>query len=159
MISAHKAVSGALTTALLLGSCGDTQTEYGPRTATHEYLSEVKSILQELRVLEHHIGQAVPQDTVAAEVILPLIENRFRPKLQTLDQRARQLSVDARLDTVHQQLLTYLALRLKAFDKVILAVRGGRPEMLEEYYALLDSADAVGRNLEEAILAVSQRTR
>ena len=141
---------------LLLPSCGEKQTEYGPAGDVRVYLDELKDILQQLRSLEQQIGRAVPADTVAIEVIAPLIQTRFRPALTDLRDRALQLQAGAALDSVHQQLLSYLELRIRAFDLVLEGVRQERPELFDEFTRLQIEADRTGRGLEKAILKIRQ---
>ena len=148
-----------LLTLLLLPSCGEKQTEYGPAGEVRIYLDELKDILQQLRSLEQQIGQAVPTDTVAIEVIAPLIQDRFRPTLVDLHDRALRLQAGAALDSVHQQLLSYLELRIRAFDLVLEGVRQEQPELFDEFTRLQIEADRTGRVLEKTIVRIRQSLR
>lgn len=144
---------------LLLPSCGEKQTEYGPAGEVRIYLDELKDILQQLRSLEQQIGQAVPADTIAIEVLAPLIQTRFRPALADLHDRALQLQAGAALDSVHQQLLSYLELRIRAFDLVLEGVRQEQPELFDEFTRLQIEADRTGRALEKTIIRIRQSLR
>ena len=159
MKAASATTCGAMLLALLLLSCGEKQTEYGPAGEVRIYLDELKDILQQLRILEQQIGQAVPADTIAIEVIAPLIQNRFGPALGDLRDRALQLQASAALDSVHQQLLSYLELRVRAFDLVLESVRQQQPERLDEFTRLQIEADRTGRALEKTILMIRQSLR
>ena len=143
----------------LLLSCDEKQTEYGSAGNVRVYLNNIKDIFQQLRSLEQEIGQAVSGDTVAVEVIAPLIQRRFRPTLVDLRDRALQLEATTALDSVHQQLLSYLELRIRAFDLVLEGVRQERPELLDEFTRLQIEADRTGRDLEKTILRIRQSLR
>jgi len=141
----------------LLLACGESrQSEYGPVPEVVDYLDEIKDILQEIRVLDEQIAQAVPADSVQAEVIVPLIEERFRPTLATLHERAQQIPHNRALTSTHQKLLAYLQLRLEAFDLALQGDRQNRPELFDEFGQRQTQADAVGQALEKALFDVQQ---
>ena len=142
---------------VLLLACGESrQSEYGPVPEVIDYLEKIKDILQEVRVLDQQIAQAVPADSVQAEVIVPLIEARFRPVLATLYERAQKIEHGQPLAPTHQKLLDYLRLRLQAFDLVLQGDRENRPELFEAFGRCQIEADAVGRSLEKTLLDIQQ---
>ena len=96
-------------------SCGapSRDTEFGGSNTVGLYLEAVKPILQDLRLLERQIEDAVPADNVESHVIVPLIEEQFLPQLKQLRERAQQLPTTAELLATNSKLLAYLGLRIR----------------------------------------------
>ena len=115
------------------------------------YLAHLKPLLQEVRSLDVEIARAVPSDSIAADVIVPLIEQRFRPKLIELADQVQRIAPAPALATVHNHLRDYLRLRLEAFDLAVQGARQGQPELFAEFAARLGEADEAGRALKIAL--------
>ena len=134
--------------------CGGTP-ESGDQPATvgqvDAYLTHLKPLLQEVRSLDVDIARAVPADSIAADVIVPLIEQRFRPKLIELADKAQKIAPVPALATVHNHLRDYLHLRLEAFDLAVQGARRGQPELFAEFATRLGEADEAGRALKIAL--------
>ena len=138
---------------LLLPGCGgdQRQTRYGTVSEIKTYLKQIRPILQEIRLINQQLSEAVPSDSVAAEVIVPLLEVRFRPALASLYERARKIERGEKLEEVHRQLLEFLRLQLEAFDLAIQGGRENRPELFEQFGLRQASADSVGLLLSRSI--------
>ena len=93
----------------------------------------------------------MPTDSIAADVIVPLIEQRFRPKLIELANEVQKIAVAPELATVHNHLRDYLRLRMEAFDLAVQGARQGQPELFDEFAARLEEADEAGRALKIAL--------
>ena len=76
-----------LTMLLAIAGCGEESNNTNDSAQIDTYLDQVKYVLQEVRSIEKEIALAVPTDSVAAEVIAPLVEQRFRPKLADLSKQ------------------------------------------------------------------------
>ena len=64
--------------------CGESTDQNDPPSTldiVDDYLEDLKPLLQGLRALDEDIARAVPGDSVSSDVIVTLIEARFRPKL------------------------------------------------------------------------------
>lgn len=144
-------VCGLLLIACMAVGCGERQSEYGEPEAVQAYLGGIRGVLQELRGLDQEIAAAVSADTMDADVIVPLIEERFRPALAGIQQRASGLTAADDLASVQRELMTYLELRLRAFDLAIQGRREGRPELFDEFTRLQIQADRLGRRLERSV--------
>jgi hypothetical protein len=146
---------------LLLGlgllACGQgRQTEYGPTALVSTYLETVRPLLQEVRALDVRIARAVPADSVDAQLIAPLIEEDFRPRLVSLHERAGRIAHTAELEATHRLLEEYLRLRLEAFDLILQGVRQSRPELFAQFDLRLARADSLGSALESALFQIQQ---
>ena len=153
-----KISTAVLVAALFLTSaCSDEKSgENSEVVQVDAYLDQVKYLLQEVRSMEREIARAVPADSVAIEVIAPLISERFRPKLQQLIAQADALETIPDLVASHQLLKDYLRLRMEAFELVLAGVRQQRPELFEQFGQRLAAAEATGRSLEMAVERVRQ---
>lgn len=153
-----KISTAVLVAALFLTSaCSDEKSgENSEVVQVDAYLDQVKYLLQEVRSMEREIARAVPADSVAIEVIAPLISERFRPKLQQLIAQADALETTPDLVASHQLLKDYLRLRMEAFELVLAGVRQQRPELFEQFGQRLAAAEATGRSLEMAVERVRQ---
>jgi hypothetical protein len=153
-----KISTAVLVAALFLTSaCSDEKSgENSEVVQVDAYLDQVKYLLQEVRSMEREIARAVPADSVAIEVIAPLISERFRPKLQQLIAQADALETTPDLVASHQLLKDYLRLRMEAFELVLAALRQQRPELFEQFGQRLAAAEATGRSLEMAVERVRQ---
>lgn len=143
----------ALACGLLFLGCGNT-TEQDPPANTGQidaYLDHLKPLLQEVRSLDVEIARAVPTDSISADVIVPLIESRFRPKLIELSAQVQEIAPAPELTAAHNHLRDYLRLRLEAFDLAIQGARIGQPELFELFAERLDEADEAGRALKSAL--------
>jgi hypothetical protein len=137
---------------LLVWGCGDQRSEGGADIGEiNTYLDRLKPILQELRSLDVEIARAVPADSISSDVIVPLIESRFRPKLLALQAQARQINPTPELATTHKYLEAYLRLRLEAFELAIRGARQGQPELFAQFGLRLAEADEAGRALKTAL--------
>ena len=148
---------GAMGCCLIALGCGETTEEEAPRTnagAIDAYLGHLKPLLQELRSLDMEIAHAVPADSVSADVIVPLIESHFRPKLIALSNKVQEIAPAPELATVHKHLRDYLRLRLEAFDLAIKGARLNDSAFLEQFGVRLAEADEAGRALTSALNAV-----
>ena len=82
---------------------------------------------------------------------MPLIEQRFRPKLIELADQVQKIAPAPALATAHNDLRDYLRLRLEAFDLAVQGARQGEPELFAEFAARLGEADEAGRALKIAL--------
>jgi hypothetical protein len=150
-------LAAAALAATCLWGCGtERQTEYGPGAQVAAYMKEVRQVLQELRQLNRQLAEAVPGDTVATSVIIPLIADRFRPALAGLEERATRMAPTPQLEPVHRQLQEYLRLWREGFDLALQGDREGRPELFSEFGRRQLQADQVGRVLEDQLARVRQ---
>lgn len=150
-------ILGALVCCILVLGCDETTEEEGPRTTTRAidaYLDHLKPLLQELRSLDVEIARAVPADSVSSDVIVPLIESRFRPKLIELSSQVQAIAPTPELVTAHKHLHDYLRLRLEAFNFAIEGARLNDPALFEKFSQRLTEADEAGRALKSALDAV-----
>ena len=148
---------GAMGCCLVALGCGQTTEEEAPRTtagAIDAYLGHLKPLLQELRSLDVEIAHAVPADSVSSDVIVPLIESHFRPKLIALSNKVQEIAPAPELATVHKHLRDYLRLRLEAFDLAIEGARLNDSAFFEQFGIRLAEADEAGRALTSALNAV-----
>lgn len=138
---------------ICLGCGGAPEDESQPAVAGQidAYLTHIKPLLQEVRALDVEIARAVPTDSIASDVIVPLIEQRFRPKLIELMDGVQKISATPELATLHNHLRDYLRLRLEAFDLAVEGERQGQPELFDEFAARLEEADEAGRALKIAL--------
>ncbi len=121
------------------------------------YLDQVGDIVQSMRSLEVDIRRAVPADSIDIEVIYPLVEQRFRPKVAELAEQADALQPTlADLQPTHQLLQDYLRLRLEAFDIILEGVRQQDAALFEQFPQRLDEANTVGQSLERSIERLRQ---
>ena len=149
-----KTLLGALACSLLFLGCGNSAKEEAPPANTEQidaYLDQLKPLLQKVRSLDVEIARAVPTDSVSADVIVPLIEARFRPKLLELSAQVQKIAPAPELTTAHNHLRDYLRLRLEAFDLAVRGARQGQPELFELFGERLDAADEAGRALKSAL--------
>ncbi|MCC7261365.1 MAG: hypothetical protein IT369_02470 [Candidatus Latescibacteria bacterium] len=140
-----------------LWACACGRREAGAPEPGSDYMREVQQVLLELRVLDKQIASQVTADTIAANTIVPLIRDQFRPALAGLRQRVAALQPDSALTPVNEQLVRYLDLRLKAYDLAIQGEQEQRQDLFEEFARLQVQADAEGRSLEEEIRQARQR--
>lgn len=118
---------------------------------THQYLDSLKVYLGELRVMEYDLGQVVQSETMASDVIVPLIAERCRPTVSGLRQRAARLQLTDRVRPTQQVLISYLDLRLAAYDAALRGQAEGRPELFELFTRRQAEADSVGLVLKDAV--------
>ena len=137
-------------------SCGapSRDTEFGASNTVGRYLEAVKPLLQDLRVLDRQIEDAVPADNVESHVIVPLIEERFLPQLTQLHERAQQLPTTAKLLATNSKLLSYLELRMRAYDLALEGARQNRPELFASFYQKQVEADSAARVFETSLRQV-----
>lgn len=139
----------------LLGlGCGELSEKEAPHTTAGDvdaYLDHLKPLLQELRSLDVEIARAVPADSVSSDVIVPLIESRFRPKLIELSGQVQEVAPIPEVATAHKHLRDYLRLRLEAFDLALEGVRLNDAALLEQFGQKLTAADEAGRALKSAL--------
>ncbi len=153
-----RAIAGLLLSVVFLLACGEEpQTEYGPVSEVNSYLSQVRQLLQALRMLDAQISKAVAAGTVEADYIVPLIRDSFRPALVDLHERATHIAHGEKLDPLHRQFLDYLELRIKAYDAAIAGGEQNRPELFEEFSRLQTQAQELGRQLEKGIGVVRHK--
>lgn len=148
---------GAMGCCLIALGCGEITEEEAPRTtagAIAPYLDHLKPLLQELRSLDMEIARAVPADSISSDVIVPLIESRFHPKLIALSNKVQEITPAPELATVHKHLRDYLRLRLEAFDLAIEGARLNDSAFFEQFGVRLAEADEAGRALTSALNAV-----
>ena len=148
---------GAMGCCLIALGCGEITEEEVPRTtagAIDAYLGHLKPLLQELRSLDMEIARAVPADSVSSDVIVPLIESRFHPKLIALSNKVQEITPAPELATVHKHLRDYLRLRLEAFDLAIEGARLNDSAFFEQFGVRLAEADEARRALTSALNAV-----
>ena len=129
-------------------------TKFGASNSVGLYLEGVKPLLQDLRVLDRQIEDAIPADSVDSHIIVPLIEERFRPQLTQLHGRAQQLPTTAKLLPTNRKLLAYLDLRIKAYDLVLEGDRESRPELFTSFYHKQIEADSAARVFETSLRQV-----
>ena len=147
-------ILGALGCCLLALGCGESTKEEAPRTtadAINAYLDHLKPLLQELRSLDVEIARAVPADSISSDVIVPLIESRFRPKLIALSTQVQEIAPAPELATAHKHLRDYLRLRLEAFDFAVEGARLNDSALFEQFSQRLTEADEAGRALKSAL--------
>ncbi len=137
-------------------SCGapSRDTEFGAANTVGRYLEAMKPLLQDLRLLDRQIEDAVPADNVESHVIVPLIEKQFLPQLKLLHQRAQQLPTTAELLATNSKLLSYLELRMRAYDLVLEGARQNRPELFTSFYQKQVEADSAARVFETSLRQV-----
>ena len=153
-----RSVAGLLLSVTFLFACGEEpQTEYGPVSEVNSYLSQVRQLLQALRMLDAQVAKEVATGTVEADYIVPLIRDSFRPALIDLHDRATHIVHGEKLDPLHRQLLDYLELRIKAYDTAIAGDEQNRPELFEEFSRLQTQAQELGRQLEKGIGVVRHK--
>lgn len=128
--------------------CGAGDTELA---RTHRDLDSLRAYLGQLRAMEDELAAATGAGEVSSEVIVPLIAARFRPTLAALRQRAERLEPTERVRGTRDLLLTYLDVRLGAYDAAIQGQAEGRPELFDLFAARQDRADSLGRGLEDQI--------
>ena len=128
--------------------CGSGDTELA---RTHRDMDSLRVYLGELRAMEYELGEVVSSDSVASEVIVPLIADRFRPTVAGLRGRAEGLRATEPVRTARNLLLSYLEVRLQAYDAAILGQAEGRPELFELFAAKQSQADSLGRALEDEV--------
>ena len=134
--------------------CGESTDANDPPSTldiVDDYLEDLKPLLQGLRALDEDIARAVPGDSVSSDVIVPLIEARFRPKLIEFAAQVQDPAPAPELTTVHKHLQDYLRLRIEAFDLAIQGARQGQPELFEQFAERLASADEAARGLRTAL--------
>ena len=137
-------------------SCGapSRDTEFGASNTVGLYLEAVKPILQDLRLLERQIEEAVPADNVQSDVIVPLIEEQFLPQLTKLHDRVQQLPTTAELLATNDKFLAYLELRMKAYNLVLQGARENRPELFASFDQKQAAADSASRVFETSLRQV-----
>ena len=146
-----------LTALLVAASCSENKVEANDSAQIDTYLDQVKYVLQEVRSIEKEIALAVPADSVTADVIAPLVEQRFRPKLADLSKQADALKPNhPDLQPSHQLLKDYLRLRLEGFDLIIEGARLRDQALFDQFAQRLSEAEEVGHSLELAIDRIRQ---
>ncbi|MFT5088968.1 MAG: hypothetical protein ACI906_000912 [Candidatus Latescibacterota bacterium] len=146
-----------LTTLLAVASCSEKSSEKSDSAQIDTYLDQVKYVLQEVRSMEKEIALAVPADSVTAEVIAPLIGQRFRPKLADLSKQTEALKPShPDLQPSYQLLKDYLRLRIEGFDLIIEGARLQDQTLFDQFSERLAEAEEVGQSLEMAIDRVQQ---
>lgn len=146
-----------MTALLTAAACSDDSSDTNDSAQTDIYLDQVKYVLQEVRSIEKEIALAVPADSVTADVIAPLVEQRFRPKLADLSKQADALQPsNPDLQPSHQLLKDYLRLRLEGFDLIIEGARLRDQALFDQFSERLSEAEEVGHSLELAIDRIRQ---
>mgnify|MGYP007096685538 CR=1 FL=1 len=146
-----------LTMLLAIAGCGEESNNTNDSAQIDTYLDQVKYVLQEVRSIEKEIALAVPTDSVAAEVIAPLVEQRFRPKLADLSKQTDALKpTHPDLQPSYQLLKDYLRLRLEGFDFIIEGARQQDQALFDQFAERLAEAEEAGRSLELAIDRIRQ---
>ena len=135
------------------------QTEFGPVSTVSAYLEGVRPVLQDLRVLNREIEDAVQSESVQIEVILPLIKEEYRPQLIQLQNRAQQLAPGTNLRPINDKLLAYLELRIRAYDLVLAGARENKPELFTAFYQTQIEADSAARVFETSLRQVQDSMR
>ena len=137
-----------LTTLLAVASCSEKSSEKSDSAQIDTYLDQVKYVLQEVRSMEKEI---------TAEVIAPLIGQRFRPKLADLSKQTEALKPShPDLQPSYQLLKDYLRLRIEGFDLIIEGARLQDQTLFDQFSERLAEAEEVGHSLEMAIDRVQQ---
>ena len=121
---------------------------------THIYMDSLRVYLGELRRMDHDLNKVVTTDTLAADVIVPLIAERFRPTVADLRRRASAVTTTATVDSAHGLLLRYLDMRLQAYDAAIRGRDESRPELYEEFAHRQIEAQILGDDLEDLVQAL-----
>jgi hypothetical protein len=125
--------------------------------SANAYLDSLRVILGELRYMDHELGKLVQGDAVRGAIIVPLIEERFRPTVDGLRQRAQRLATTDSVRAVHQTLMRYLDVRLEAYDAALEGHREQRAELLEAFVRKQVEADSIGRSLQAEAQRLSRR--
>ena len=146
-ISAATILGLLLLAGSLLVACGGSN-EADQDGSPKSYMEEVGSILQKVRALNDRIEAAIPDGTVDLPVVAGLIESDFKPTLTGLRQRALDLTPDANHQKAHQALLTYLDLRLQAYEAILQTQDQKDLQHLQRFPALEAQADSLGADLE-----------
>ena len=137
----------ALLAALSLScGCGEPDTEL---RLNHAYMDSLGLYLGDLRLMDYELGKVVETDTVSADVIVPLILERLRPTLDGLRRRADFLRPTPLMHNAHTLLLSYLDVRLQAYDAALQGHAESRPELFELFARKQIEAQQIGRDLED----------
>jgi len=128
------------------------------REAEYAYLDSMRVYLQELRLLDHRIGQIVLADTVSSQDIVPQIATRFQPTIVDLQERVAGMRTPSRLRPVTETLTSYLALRREAYDAAIRGMEEDKPELFDDFSRTQIEADKIGRMLESQVREAKQAT-
>ena len=150
--------AAALLCAAVLGCGKEDDPARAEREAEYAYLDSMRVYLQELRLLDHRIGQIVLADTVSSQDIVPQIATRFRPTIIQLQERVDGMRTPSRLEPVTETLTSYLALRRKAYDAAIRGMEEDKPELYDVFSRTQIEADKIGRMLEAQVREAKQQT-
>ena len=112
-------------------------------------MDSLRLYLGDLRLMDHELGKIIETDTVSADVIVPLVAERLRPTVSDLRRRADSLQPTPVLDNAHTLLLSYLDVRLQAYDAVLQGQAEARPELFELFARKQIEAQQIGRDLED----------
>ena len=131
---------------MLLPACGE---DTGDLQQTHAYMDSLRLYLGDLRLMDHQLAKIVESDTVSADLIIPVIAESLRPKVEELRQRADVLQPTPLVHNVHTLLLSYLDTRLQAYDAALLGQAEARPELFELFAHKQFEAQQIGEALED----------
>ena len=135
------------------------KTEFGDSNTVSLYLEALRPVLQELRTLDREIESTVSADTVASDLIVPLIQRQFRTKLVQLQVRVQQLPTTPALISTNLRLLSYLKLRIRAYDLALEGARDNRPELFNAFDQKQAQADSAARVFEISLRKVQESFR
>ena len=116
---------------------------------THAYMDSLRLYLGDLRLMDHELGKVIETDTVSADVIVPLIAESLRPTLSDLRRRADFLQPTPITRDAHLLLLSYLDVRLQAYDAALQGQAESRPELFELFARKQIEAQQIGRDLQD----------
>ncbi|MDA0338032.1 MAG: hypothetical protein O2782_22915 [bacterium] len=130
----------------LLSGCADRDTEL---QQTHAYMDSLRLYLGDLRLMDYDLRQIVEGDTVSADLIIPVIAETLRPKVEDLRRRADVLRPTPQTLAAHTLLLDYLDARLQAYDAALQGQAEARPELFEMFAHKQMEAQDIGNDLED----------
>ncbi len=130
----------------LLSGCGDRDTEL---QQTHAYMDSLRLYLGDLRLMDYDLRQIVEGDTVSADLIIPVIAETLRPKVENLRRRADGLQPTPQVLAAHALLLDYLDVRLQAYDAALQGQAEARTELFEMFAHKQMEAQDIGNDLED----------
>ncbi len=137
----------ALLAALVLTTgCGKKDAEL---QQTHAYMDSLRIYLGDLRLMDHEINKAIAGDSVSADLIVPMIAERLRPTVDDLRQRADGLHPTPAVRSAHTLLISYLDVRLQAYDAALRGQTEARTELFDLFSSKQIEAQMIGRDLEE----------
>lgn len=136
--------------AVALIQCGPQDTELN---RSHAYMDSLKTMLGELRLMDHELNQIVAdhEGPVSANLIIPIISDKLRPTVATLHSRTTTLQTTPATESVHQLMMKYLDARLKAYNTALQGQAESRPELFEAFALEQIGAETLGRELADEI--------